>query len=89
MAVDVLEGNRGVVHQNANRERQAAEGHEVDGFAQSAEDDNGTQHRERDRQRNDERTAPRAKEEKNHQCRERRGDGALFADVVDGGSNKK
>ena len=89
VAVDVLEGNRGIVHQNANRERQAAEGHEVDGFAQSAEDGNGTQHGERDRQRNDERAAPRTKEQKNHQCRECRGDGALFADVVDGGSDEK
>ena len=34
--VDVLNFDRGVVHQNADRERQPAQRHDVDGLAQRA-----------------------------------------------------
>ena len=34
--VDVLDFHRGVVHQDADRERQSAQGHDVDGLAQRA-----------------------------------------------------
>ena len=37
VAVDVFDCDGGVVHQDADGERQAAEGHEVDGFVQGAE----------------------------------------------------
>ena len=34
MVIDVLDRHRSVVDQNADRERQAAERHDVDGFAE-------------------------------------------------------
>ncbi len=33
---DIFDGYRGVVHQNANGQRQAAQRHQVDGFMQKA-----------------------------------------------------
>ncbi len=42
IAVDVLNFDGGVVHQNADRERQSAQGHDVDGLAQRAHDDDGS-----------------------------------------------
>ena len=38
VAMDVLDFDRGVVHQNADRQRQAAQRHHVDGFAQQVQD---------------------------------------------------
>ena len=38
MALDILDGHRGVVDENADRQRQPAEGHDVDGLAQEIED---------------------------------------------------
>ena len=37
VAVNVLDRHRGVIDQDADGERQAAQGHQVDGFAQRAE----------------------------------------------------
>ena len=37
IAIDVFDFHRGIVHQDADRERQAAEGHDVDGLAQRAQ----------------------------------------------------
>ena len=37
VAMDVFDRHRGVVHQNADRQRQAAERHQVDGFTQRAQ----------------------------------------------------
>ena len=39
--VDVLDGHRGVIHQDAHRQRQPAQGHEVDRLAQRAENGDG------------------------------------------------
>ena len=47
VALDVLDFHRGVVHQNAHRQRQAAQGHDVDGLAQRAEQDHGNEDRQR------------------------------------------
>ena len=51
-------GHRGVVHENAHRQRQPAQGHQVNGLAQRAEDGNGGEHRQGDGERNNERAAP-------------------------------
>ncbi len=47
MAVDVLDRHRGVVHQDAHGQRQAAQGHDVDRLAQQRQQ----RHRGQDRQR--------------------------------------
>ena len=67
---DVLDGDRGVVHQDAHRERKAAQGHDVDRLAQRRQCDEGGQDRQRDRHGDDERSAPAAEEEQDHQGRE-------------------
>ena len=56
--VDVLDRHRGVVHQNSDRERQAAQRHDVDGLADRRQADDRRQHRQRDRDRDDQRAAP-------------------------------
>ena len=38
VAMDILDLDRGVVHQDADRQRQAAQRHHVDGLAQQAQD---------------------------------------------------
>ncbi len=84
VAVDVFDFDRGVVHQNADGERQAAESHDVDRFAECAQHDDRSQDRKRDRDRDDQRAAPAAQEHQDHQAGEAGGDHA-FADhaVID------
>ena len=48
IALDVFDGDGGVVDQDADGEREATEGHDVDGFAHEAEDDDGGEDGERD-----------------------------------------
>ena len=45
MLVDVLDRHRGVVHQNADRQRQAAQRHDVDRLAQREQHDDRSQDR--------------------------------------------
>ena len=61
VALDVLDGDGGVVHQDADGEREAAEGHDVDGLADEAEDDDGAEDRERDGDGDDERACARSR----------------------------
>ena len=82
--VDVLDGHRRIINQDSDRQRQAAQGHEIDRLAQRAQNGNGSEHRQRDGQRDDKRAAPRTQEQQNHQCRERGGDDPFPDDAGDG-----
>ena len=62
--------DRGIVHQDADRQRQSAQRHDVDGLPQRAQDDDGSQNRERNRNGDDQRAAPASKEQENHHGRE-------------------
>ena len=53
IAVDVFDGDGGVVDQDADGQRQAAQGHDVDGLVQRVEHDERAQNRERNRDRDD------------------------------------
>jgi hypothetical protein len=64
--VDVLDLDGRVVHQDADREREASEGHDVDGLSQGLEGDERGQDRQRDRDGDDERAPPGAQEEEDH-----------------------
>jgi hypothetical protein len=57
LALDVLDLDGGVVHQDAHRQRQAAEGHQVEGFAQQKKHDQRAD-RQRDGHRDDAGGAP-------------------------------
>ena len=65
----VFDFDRGVVDQNADRQRQAAERHHVDRLAQEAEDAERSEDRKRDRNPDDQRAAPASEEQQDHQCR--------------------
>ena len=45
LTLDVLDGDRGIIHQNSNRQRQTAQGHDVDGFAERTQDQQRRQNR--------------------------------------------
>ena len=58
MRIDVLDGHRGVVDQDADRQRQTAQGHDVDRLTQRGQRDDRSQDRQRDRDGDDQRGTP-------------------------------
>ena len=70
VAVDVLDLDRGVVHEDADGEREPAERHDVDRLAERREHQQRAEDRERDRHRDDHRAAPAAEEDQDHQPRQ-------------------
>ncbi len=83
VAIDVLDFDGGVVDENADGEGQAAEGHDVDGFAEGAEHEQRRENRERNGNRDDECAAPAAEEDQNHNCSQAGGDDAFTDDTAD------
>ena len=81
MPVDVLDGDGGVVDQDADGERQTAERHDVDGLAQQRKAGQRRQDRERDRERDDQGRAPAAKEQQDHHPGQRCRDHAFLDDA--------
>ena len=69
VAVDVFDFHCGVVHQDAHGQRQAAERHDVDGFAQRAQHEDRDQHGKRNGNGNDQGAAPVSQEQQDHQRR--------------------
>ena len=82
--MDVLDLDGGLVHQDADGERQAAERHDVDGLAGGPEQDHGAQQGERDVQHHDQGAAPVAQEDQHHQAGERRAEQAFRHQAADG-----
>ena len=79
MPVDVLDRDGGVVDQDADGERQAAQRHDVERLAAGRQGGDGAEDGERDRRGDDDRGPPAAQEEQDHQAGQRRRDDA-FAD---------
>ena len=77
VAIDVFDFDGGVVHQNADGERETAEGHDVDRLAERAQNDQRSEDRERNRDRDDQRAAPAAQENQDHESGQAGGDDAL------------
>jgi hypothetical protein len=73
LAVDVLDFDSGIVDEDSDGESEAAEGHEVDGFAERTENGQGTEYGERDGEGDDQGAAPGAQEEEDHQRGKRGG----------------
>src|SRR6266403_1554639 len=67
VTLDILDHDRTVVDENADRKREAAERHRIQGLAADKEDENGGDDRNRNRRKNDERQAPIAEKQQNHQ----------------------
>ena len=72
--VDVLDGDGRVVDQDADRERETAERHHVDRLPEQRQRDQGTENRQRYRHGDDERRAPAAEKDEDHERGQRRGD---------------
>src|SRR6185369_14275515 len=79
IAVDVFNGDGCVVNKNADGECQSSKGHDVEGLAERAEDDDRGQNRERDRGGDDDRVTPASEEQKDHRGRQT-GRGQSFAE---------
>ena len=84
VGVDVLDLDGGFVDQHADGERQAAEGHDVDGLAGGPEQNHGAEQGERNIQDHDQGAAPVAQEEQHHQAGERRAEQAFGDQAADG-----
>ncbi len=67
IAFDVFDFHRGIIHQNANGERQSSQSHDVDGLADRAQKDDRNKDGERDGNGNDDRGTPVAEEDENHE----------------------
>ncbi len=88
IAVDVFNFDRGVVHQDADRQSQTAQGHDVDGFAQRAQHADGAEDRKRNRDRDDQRAAPASEKEQDHDGGEAGGDDGFADHSADGGAHE-
>ena len=86
--IGVLDLDRGIIHQDADSEGQAAQRHDVDGFAQKAQGDDRRQDGQRNGHRNDERAAPAAQEEQDHHARQARGDDRFADDAAHRGTDE-
>ncbi len=78
LTVNIFDFNRGVVHQDAYRQGQSSERHEVDGLAESTQDGKGSEHRKGNREGDDEGAPPGAEKQQNHDRRQCRRNHALF-----------
>src|SRR5579872_2998011 len=85
---DVLDGDSGVIDQNADGEGETAERHDVDGLADRAQAANGDKNRKRDGYRDDDRAAPASEETQNHEAREAGGNDGFADDARDCRANK-
>ena len=66
IALDVFDLHRGIVDQDADRERQSSQGHDVDGLAERAQQNHRNKNGQRNRDRDDNRRPPVAQEKQNH-----------------------
>ena len=82
LGVDVLDLDGRLVHQDADRQRQAAQRHQVDRLARQPQADDGRQQRERDVEHDDDHAAPVAQEQQHHQPGQHRAEQPLDADVL-------
>ena len=81
--VDVLDRHGGIVNEDANRQREAAQGHDVEGLAHKRQRRDRAQNRKRDRRGDDQCRAPAAEEQEDHQTRQRSGDHPFADDTAD------
>jgi hypothetical protein len=72
LGMDVLDLDRRLIHQDPDRQREAAQCHDVDALAGQPEQDHRAQQGERDIQNDDRGAAPVAKKQQHHQAGERR-----------------
>ena len=84
VALDVLDGDDRVVDQDADRQREAAERHQVERLAEHVQRQDRRQDRQRDGERDDQRAAPVAEEQQHHRGGQAGGDQRLLDHARDG-----
>src|SRR3981189_1705762 len=82
--MDVLDGDRRLVDQDADSQRQPTQGHDVDRLTRYPERRHRRQDRERNVQDHDERTAPVTQKQQHHETREYRAESAFDEQAPDG-----
>src|ERR1700674_2533767 len=87
VAVDVFDFDRGVVDEDAASEREAAQGHDINGLAERAETEDADENRQRDRDGNDQGAFPVSEEEQNHDGGEASSDKRFADDTLDGSAD--
>src|SRR5579883_2587242 len=88
IAVGVFDFDGGVVYEYSDRERETAEGHHVDGFAEQAEHAERGEDRKRDGDADDQSAAPASQEEEDHQAGEAGGDQGLAQHALNRGTHE-
>src|SRR5713226_484152 len=88
VAVDVLDLNGRVVYQDANRQSEPTECHNVDRFSNRAKRNDGGQDCQRDGGRDDNGASPTAQKNKNHESGQARGNQRFPDDAADCATNK-
>ncbi|KAG0775824.1 hypothetical protein G6F22_013018 [Rhizopus arrhizus] len=81
--VDVLDGDGGIVDQDAHGQCQATQGHHIERLPGGGKQCDGRQHRQRNRGGDDHGRAPAAEEHQDHHAGQQRGDDALAGDAAD------
>src|SRR5271170_158 len=84
VAFDILNGHRGVIHQNADRQSQPPQCHQVNRFPDRTQNGQGSQDRKRDGNGDDEGAPPRTKKKQNHQRRQDRRNHSFSHHTADG-----
>src|SRR5260370_19161151 len=82
--VDVLDGHCRIVDEDADRQRQSAQGHDVDRLTRYPKRRHRSEDRERNVQYHDERTAPVPQKQQHHETREYRAESAFDEQAPDG-----
>ena len=85
MVGDVFDRDGGVVDQNTHCQREAAQRHDVDSLAEQGEHDQRGDHRQRDRDGDNQRGSPTAQEHQDHRGRQARCDQAFADHTLHGG----
>ena len=88
VAVDVFDGDGGVVHQQADGQCQPAERHQIDRLPQGQQPGNAGKDGKRDGDGDDHHVSPRPEEDQDHQRDQDRRDNRLMHHVVDGGAHE-
>ena len=83
IAMNVLNFDGSVIHQNTHGKREAAECHYVDGFIQQVQNGQGRQNGEGNRDTHDQRASPAAEKKQNHQRSQQSGDHRFLENAID------
>ena len=89
IAFDVLDFHGRIVYENADRQRQSSQGHDVDRFSDRAQKNDGDKDRKWNRDRDDDGWPPVAEKNEDHDGGERSGDDPFAQNSVNGSPDEQ